>query len=447
MPRQSYILFVGDAQWRLAKTGPAQAGGEAAAVVEGADATARAAAVRGLLEAAGAAAAPLTLALPSAWCLASPISTEGLDRSSRRTAVGFRLEESLPVAAEDVAYDCVSNAGSAALGVCCELARLRPVVEALEAQGLKVRRIGATALLAAAFAVSRGGADAVLICGEDGCDLVEMEGGRPAAWWWLADDGAALHERLSSWAGRSGTRRLAAVGAPASLLAGLRQVDGLSIREAGAWAQAAASQQAQADGKPGWIDLRCGPLAAAGRSAEHRRPLAALAATLAAALVLVTAATAWRGWQYELSRQHSERQQVQEFRKAMPGQPPPRSIISRLSSEQRRLAALSGGGADDSNAARPVSALVRLRDLLSNLPTGMPCTIIDLSIAGELIRVEGQARTHGDADAMAAGLRGSGVFDVEPPKTQALKDGGVSFVFTARPATAASPSTPPEGQP
>jgi hypothetical protein len=46
------------------------------------------------------------------------------------------------------------------------------------------------------------------------------------------------------------------------------------------------------------------------------------------------------------------------------------------------------------------------------------------------------ARTHAEAEAMAAALRQCGLYDVEPPKTQAMKDQGVSFVFSAKPNAA-----------
>ena len=71
--------------------------------------------------------------------------------------------------------------------------------------------------------------------------------------------------------------------------------------------------------------------------------------------------------------------------------------------------------------------------MLKALPGQGRYRLLDLNIQPDLIRLEGQVQNHADADVVAAGLRQSGLYDVEPPKTQALKERGVGFAFTAIP--------------
>ena len=146
MSEQRHLVFVSDEAWRL---GVAPASGP---VATAADATleARAAAIKEHLAALGDVGSSVILALPSAWCLSATVSTEGLDRSSRRRAMGFCLEEHLPIAAEDVVADYVTADDGTAMGVCAEFVKLEAIVTALEAVGLRVRHVCPAALLSAA---------------------------------------------------------------------------------------------------------------------------------------------------------------------------------------------------------------------------------------------------------------------------------------------------------
>jgi hypothetical protein len=121
----------------------------------------------------------------------------------------------------------------------------------------------------------------------------------------------------------------------------------------------------------------------------------------------------------------------------------PPSIKGRLASEKRRLEGLGGQAAGEALAAvQPISALTQLRDVLASLPSDVRYRILDLSIEPDLVRLDGQARGHAEADRLAAALRQSGRFDVEPPKTQLLKEGGVSFLFTAKPRAGQAKGAP-----
>ena len=97
---------------------------------------------------------PLMVGLPSSWCFAAGVTTDGLLRRQRRPGMLYRMEEKLPVDAEAITADFVA-AGSNMLGVATLNDRVGPVLEALEAAGLTVAHLCPTALLAAAAFRSR----------------------------------------------------------------------------------------------------------------------------------------------------------------------------------------------------------------------------------------------------------------------------------------------------
>jgi hypothetical protein len=119
----------------------------------------------------------------------------------------------------------------------------------------------------------------------------------------------------------------------------------------------------------------------------------------------------------------------------------PADVRSRLDSEVRALRGLAGGDP----SARPPDApgLVALRDLLAGLPADVRFRVLEARLDGAKFTLEGQANTHGDADAIATALRQGGPdgngrrFVVDPPRTEQLPaagDGGgpqaVSFTIT-----------------
>ncbi|HEV8290468.1 MAG TPA: hypothetical protein VGP94_01030, partial [Tepidisphaeraceae bacterium] len=108
MAKASYILFASDTAWHA---------GKADALVEvtiTADATpdqvASAAAVA--LKKLGHGASPVTLAIPSNWCLCATIRTDDLSKADYKSLL-YRLEEKLPWPAESITADFIRHQNSA----------------------------------------------------------------------------------------------------------------------------------------------------------------------------------------------------------------------------------------------------------------------------------------------------------------------------------------------
>ncbi len=454
-----HLVFLGDGSWRAAAVRDGDVHLIEVPLEPDATTEARVEAARRALADLGYADEPIALALPSSWCLCATIATDDLERGGRRRAMGFRLEEHLPCSAEEVVADYVPGTGGRALGVCALLAPVEPIVNAFEAAGVRVRHICPSAFLAAVHVVRchAEGAGAVLVAEANGgegdsppaYDLVELRGGKPTDWWWFADDEAVVRKRLTAWtASEDRPGPVVALGdGGATDLADLvpEPLERVELRDLDRH-RAAALHEAkllEGDDSP-WIDLRCDALAAPDPYRTYRRPLGALAAAVVFLLVCISGAAQWRGRRHLALREAYVSEQVDVFKEALPTQPVPRAgIKGRLLSEKRKLAGIGGrepGGAVPEATDAP-SALAHLRRVLGSLPTDVRYRVLDLDIKPDYIRVDGQARDHAEAEGVAIAVRQSGHYEVQPPKTETLRKGGVSFLFTARPrrAPAAGP--------
>jgi len=135
------------------------------------------------------------LALPSSWCLAASIDTQGLPRHDR-AAMRFRLEEKLPLAAEAFTADFVEH-DETALGVCVQNDRIVPIVNALEAAGVAVQSVSPAALLASQHYGWGEAATTVLLWREgESINLITRAADVPGRWSLAADQLEAVRFEL-----------------------------------------------------------------------------------------------------------------------------------------------------------------------------------------------------------------------------------------------------------
>jgi hypothetical protein len=277
----------------------------------------------------------------------------------------------------------------------------------------------------------------------------------------MADEPVSIFLRAALSAGESRLRIILSGDCPAVRreLADLPEIDAVekplgAIREA---ATQAADRVLRGKLTP-WFDLHRGALASGDPHRAIRRPLNLAVAALFVCCACVAAAMFWRSARYgALESQYAQRQAA-VFQKVLPGRPIPPDVTARLASEEQRLLAMSGGHGDGSaaSASRPrqLSVLPALFDLLSRLPSGSQYQITQVRLDGATLYVEGRAKAHGDADALAGALRAGGRFPVGPPHTESTAQ-GVLFTLDADAATGQRPadktldrtSTAPEVRP
>ena len=377
----------------------------------------------------------VALGVASEGLMIAVVDTDNLPRRNRRRAMVYRLEEHLPASAEEIVADFVEN-HTTAVAASARVGPLAKIVDALEAAGVIVQvvsPIGALALQSLAEHVGQEEVALLAVRLDGRVELARLQAGRPDAWHSLPDDAVALRRAV-----QIEMLRLPASAQPRLTVVGFDEPPTLTELEIGTLdvnplEAAARSAQAALRGEDApWFDFRRGPVGPADRLRTFRRPLAFCALTAAALMLAMTAtfllrARAYGGLAADL--QVRERRVYQDLH---PGRPAPPSVRGRLASDARRLRSLRTVTAE--TPGRPC-ALDALRDAIARLPADVNLRVLEVQIDPDRIVLEGQSRTHGDAEKLAAALRG-GPFDMEPARTERLELKAVAFTLAGtRPMT------------
>ena len=462
MARNDFMLIVGDGAWRAARCGgdgqvewrriaPSSERPDAAIDATGPGVVQATANVEWLVDAALQALGELdhrgeslVVALPSMWCLCGSIALDGLPRQrhQRRTAMMYLLEEQLPVEVEQLACDfLVGPERRNALGVACRLDLVEPLVGALQARCIEAAAIVPQALLAVMAAADSGGLvldqlDAVLIADERGTDLLILASGKPVDWQHLpkgfAQASAAL-DRIMIRGWRHLRLGLCGItGSHAEALGMKEGVDAVIVDPLDAAARTAQGARLVSRGRAApWIDLVTGKLARGDRIKPIRVPLWTSIMALIVLGLCIAIAASWRAMDYEHRADQLRHQQERAFAAVLPGQPIPANITARLESEAARIRGLRGESADRPELA---SALELMHQTARRLPDHdtMRYRLLELRFMGDELWLEGQARSHGEADRLATSLRARRGLEVDPPRTEHLATRGVAFTLTGR---------------
>jgi len=381
---------------------------------------------------------PVVLAIPSTWALAASVSTENLPRRNRYHALLYRLEEQLPLPAEELVADFVEH-GSRALGVAVEIRRLRGILYELEAAGIVVQTILPAALLAMQGFVPALGADgpalaAVALNGQ--VELAEFDAGRICTWETVEQSESALNRAIRAkllTRSFNGPFRLVVQGLDENLQNQLAEVVDLDVLKSQGDSVLAACGRTAAEVLTGrtraWFDLRRDQLAPGDRLRPIRRAMNVCVSLIVALLAGLAGALLWRTAKYENLTRDMQTQQARTYQALYPGQPVPPSVRLRLESEVRRVSGLRGVSAQ---APRRHLALDTLRRIVTRLPSRVRLRILDLRVEPAGFVVEGQSRQHGDAEMVAAELGKDLRLAVEPPRTERSVQQGVAFTLSGR---------------
>ena len=439
MNRACFVILARARQWRLLVQGGPD--GELAAVdlPASGEAIDRQAAegIRQVMAEHGYGGGGALLAIASQWSLAATISTDGIPRHGRHEALTYRLEEHLPLAAEEVVADFV-ECGDQALGVASERCRLRKILTELESASIAIHTVAPTAALALQqFSETHIGRDLeYALVGLDGnIELGGFRGGRIRCWQTAQNADFAVRTLQAALLAAPAAAEAVPVALAAvdqGVTAAVARIPGVEPRPVDGFdAEAAAAQTAAGilSGKSkGWFDLRRGELAAGDRLRPIRRPLSVCAALVLTLLCAATAGLLWRARRYQAATEAFGRGQAAVFERILPNERQPLAVRSRLASHARQLAGLRGASADVPD--RP-SALETLRQACARLPGDVRMRVVDLSVEPNGVRMSGQARSHGEAEKIAAELRKGNVLDVQSPRSDKLVSGGVAFTLSA----------------
>ena len=383
----------------------------------------------------------ICLALGSEMVLTDQIDCNNLPRKDRSTAMIFRLEEQLPLAAEQFTADFLPPAGGQALGLAVQTAEVQAIIDQLAEAGIETASVCPAAMLAVWRCVrgSNESSDYVILADERRAEIFRTAGHRrPITWSTSAVNPepllGCLHADMLAFSLVNNRPTVRLFGnLPAGASAALNEDEGLDIRQADQTPPLAATALAAGAllaGRPaGWVDLRRGDLAAPNpwKKLSGLTNLAAMLAVII--LALVAAMFHWRGIQYESVAVARERQQRDQYVRLYPGRRAPVNVISALQSELKRLSGISGG---DTHIPTQVNALNALRSIIASLPPTLRLRIIDVRITPTSIFIEGQVRDHTGAELICQSIRNAG-FDMNAPRSEHLSRGGVSFTLTGKP--------------
>ncbi len=393
MSRPTFILFAGDANWLAgAIIGGAPRISEIALP---ASATPDQIAVQCAqsLKQLGHGASPITLAIPSNWCVCASVRTEDLPKADYKSLV-YRLEEKLPWPAEAVTADFIRRENNA-LGVCIKTDRLRPLIDALESHGIPVQIITPAALLAAAGqAISD--TSLLMLRSAHQVDMLVMQDGKPTAWSIATTDELDIELQ----------RNFLSLDLPPD-------TPQIKVSEPDALALATAQSLTQSGREP-WINLRRNDLAAPDKLRLHRRAFNALLSSAAILLITLTGVFHFRSHQYRQQAIQSSDQLSGAFSRHFPAWEVPANIKAVIESEHRRL--ISSPSAD-LPAEATSSALPTLYSLLAHLPPDTSINVQRLTANSDSLDLEAQLRSYEDADLIAAAARKAGL-EVPPPQVR-----------------------------
>lgn len=405
-----------------------------------------AAQMRQVLETHGYRGEPVLFAPHASSCLVAVVPHSGRTMARNPQAMTYALEEFLPLAAEEATCDFVAFA-SDALGVAVETAPLRPLLSAFAETGLRISSIVPAALLALQGQLlgqrwrSR---QAVLWQDRDRLELFELLGGRPHAWRSFPATAQELVRELrllGLFSEKSPVEKLLAGGLREELQEALRPLAGevpiTLVTELPEQTALSAAATIISGRQEPWIELSRGELGSYDPYRSIRTSLRVL--TVASVFLLVALAlAAWlRTGRYEGIARGYQEEQERLFRRVLPAAKVPVGIRSRLESEYRTLAGVTG---QMEGVPRLDSASTLLWDALSALPEDLRFRVLEVQAEQNRVHLDAEIRQHGDADLLATALRKHG-FEVPEPRTEQLGDKGVGLVISAsRP----SPEEPPK---
>lgn len=443
MPDQ-FVILPDDGPWRLARVCGDQS---SISIIESDDdkgADAYAGKTYQAMTGFGYTGGPVLLAVPSHWCAAAPISTDALPRKDRHAAMAYRLEEKLPMAAEQFAAGFIIN-GAEALGICVKLDKARPIVEQLEAHGVFIHSVIPAAVLATQHSFRQDPtctADIRIWTNGDWSDIfiLDPKSRLPIAWSTLPNDPSGLTLQLNMLAihGREQINVIVA-GEEASevkhAIADSPVVNDVIIHDEDmSTCATAGAELILNDRLEPWVDFNDVALGTTGRLQRILLPLKA--SMIAAVLMLICLNTAilWRAHNYKQIADRDISQQRTLFTDLFPNQKTPITIDKRLASEYKKI---SGTRGSSQALPLPPTTLTLLHHVLNRLPGDVRFRLIEIRIEDDSVYLDGQARSHGDVGSIARALGSNdATLIVETRHTEQLSNGsGVSFVIVASPAT------------
>jgi hypothetical protein len=395
------------------------------------------------------------LALPSHWVLTAPVDSDNLPRGGPRQAMVYRLEEQLPLDAEDLTANFLWPVAGRCLGLAIKTGPVAELIEALGDHDIDITAICPTALLAlwALRSSDRQLGDYVAVASDGAVDIFRVVDGQPIAWSTAdpseTDDLVRLiHADLLTNPIEHDAARVHVVGGAMDFTERLRRDDSFTVKtlDDDPLQLAASAAEDLIDGTSDCADMRHSDLAPPNRWGRVAGLLKATAALATIFGVLICGAMLLRAARYSAIADNCYAKMSVVYRDLYPNTRVPAGVRKRLQARWDQLAGVSGSDRDVPD--RP-NGLDTLRDLVAALPAETRLRITELRLGAGGVFWAGEVRKFADAELIAQHLRNAG-FDAAPPRSERKAAGGVGFTLTCsaeRIAATAAAAATPEGTP
>lgn len=378
---------------------------------------------------------PVVVGLQSSHCLSIAFGSSQPEGERDRQTLIYEAEGYLPLSAEQVVMDFVTDGSNvSAVAVDVSETDYRALFSALEDGGVNLLSIQPLALMAGQFELTCRDPDSIdaLLWNEGRRgELLLVKAGKIVRWL-TADRSPELilqHLQMMSLDYKK-PLRLVTYSLETDLRRKLAAAEGAIIVEEceHSLIDAAASRVPQiVSGQSSWIELRQDALA----SPDPYRPIrSVLRRSAFASSLLLMMLSLWflyRGNQYERLTRKLLQEQATIFADVFPEQAVPVGIRARLESELTRISGLRGASSELPKSFPTLPAIHALLEALSDAPK---FRLFEIRGAANEFQLDGEVRSHTDADLLANALRQHD-FGVPPPRTQTLADRVVSFSIVA----------------
>lgn len=365
-----------------------------------------------------------TLRLPSSWAYVLALAVT--EKRPSEAALGFALEEFLPLDIEQLTCAFQRVAAGQWLAAAVENAFLAPRLEALRGCGIDPLRITLDLPVAETGTGWRAWVDhdhiAVMSCDASGlleprvlrlCESLESPEALKRAGDWLREitiecGPGTLHGCV-----------------PVALLEALTtMVEAASVAASPA---------------PNWspLNLATGALASPRVAGNLLRATRRLALAACVALAVLIGGSLLRSYRLAESTAAIAAWETSLFKELFPGQPVGGAPGLRIAAELRRLRALAPleSGPD----SRPPGALDTLQRVVAALPGSVRLDVQELRIEAGDVTLRGRTTDHAQAEKVGSALRNLPQLECDPPRTDRQSDGLVQFFLHAHAETSPRP--------
>ncbi|MBN1510667.1 MAG: hypothetical protein JXB13_01510 [Phycisphaerae bacterium] len=423
------------------------------------DAESIADAIVAALESLGVPVRAIDLIVPAQWCFVRRL--EMAEHRFRPAPATYQLEPFLPHTLENVVCSFVHDASATVWGVAAPIARLRSLLDHVEARSVTVEHLRVDLFAGIAALASEGQPGDVLLLdqtraafarvGEDGMPewvrSIHLPSTDPQAYLQRQLNLTADDPKMPLSASVVWDLRAASV-SPETVSDTPVDEDSPGKAMPGSWQPRPLTElltaAARGDRQP---DLRTDSLARGNGWSPVGRKVRACLAILAALLLVLAFDTHRQRATAQRDAQHLREQQAIIYREVFGTAAPPAGAALRVASERRRLEAVTRRSDQASvraaEIARPrLQLLADIRDWASRIPDDVRILVSELHVDAQQLSLRGQTRDHRDAERIGESVARDSEFETSPPRTSRLASGGVEFSIRARRINRNEPGTP-----